>query len=278
MRLVLFNDYRLGVLRGEDVIDVTSALPNHDPGLGASFFVRLCQDFEALRPQLEQAAANGKAVPLAGVKLRPAALNPSKVLAAASNYGAHVDEMRPRLRDQWLLNFGVFLKSPSAIIGPGDTLPLVDIENEVHHEAELAFIVGKQGKNIPEERAMEYVLGYTGLIDVSVRGEADRSYRKSFDGFCPIGPCLVTADEFPDPHNIDIKLWVNDDLRQDGNSKDMLVQIPQMIAFASQAMTLYPGDVFTTGTPDGVGPIAPGDTLTLEVQEIGRMQIFVKQA
>lgn len=278
MKLVLFDEFRLGVLRDDSVIDVTSALPNHDPGLGAAFFVRLCQDFEALRPKLEQAASAGKAVPLASVRLRPSVLNPSKVLAAASNYGKHVDEMRPRLKEQWLLNFGVFLKSPSAIIGPGDTLSLVDMENEVHHEGELAFVIGKQGKNIPVESAMDHVLGYTGLIDVSVRGEADRSWRKSYDGFCPVGPCLVTADEIADPHNVDIRLLVNDDVRQDGNSRDMLVQIPEMISFASQAMTLYPGDIFTTGTPDGVGPIAVGDTVTLEIPAIGRMQVFVKAA
>ena len=276
MKLVIFDEYRLGILRDAGVIDVTNALPHHQPHSAASFWVELCRDFAQMRPKLEREATGKAAVPLERVKLRPPVLNPSKVLAAASNYGEHVQEMRPRLSQDWLLDFGVFLKAPSAIIGPGQSISFPSVgDREVHHEAELAFVIGDVCNNVSEADAMRYVLGYTCLIDVTIRGDGDRSFRKSFDGFCPVGPCLVTADEIGDPHNLGIKLWVNEDLRQDGNSRDMLVNIPQMIAYASRAMTLYPGDLFTTGTPDGVGTFAAGDTITIEVEKIGRMQISV---
>lgn len=278
MKLALFDDYRLGVVKDEGIVDVTAALPQHDSGFAANFWVRLCHNFTELRPKIEDLAQAGTPRPLDQVRLRAAVLNPSKVLAAASNYGAHREEMRARGSQGWLQDFGVFLKAPSAIIGPEETIYLPEVgEREVHHEGELAFVIGKTGKDIPEERALAYVLGYTMLIDVTVRGEGDRSYRKSFDGFCPVGPWLVTADEIGDPHHLRIRLWVDGQLRQDVNSGDMLVNIPQMIAFASRAMTLYPGDLFTTGSPPGVGPIADGNTMTMEIEKIGRMHIYVKR-
>jgi len=276
MKLALFDDYRLGVLRGDDhLVDVTGALPHWDNGYAANFWLRLCHDFDALRPRLEQAALDGQVVALSGVRLRAPVLNPSKILAAASNYGEHRAEMAARSAGasaSWLQDFDVFLKAPSSIIGPGDTVYLPDVPGrEIHHESELAFVIGRQGKNIPEERALEHVLGYTILIDVTVRGDGDRSRRKSYDSFTPIGPYLVTADEIGDPHNLRIELWVNDQKRQDVNSGDMLVRIPGMIAYASRVMTLYPGDVFTTGSPPGVGKIEDGDTMVTQIERIGRL-------
>jgi len=149
-------------------------------------------------------------------------------------------------------------------------------DREIHHESELAFVIGRGGKDIPVERALDHVLGYTILIDVTVRGEGDRSRRKSYDTFTPIGPYLVTADEIGDPHALRIELWVNDQKRQDVNSGEMLVKIPEMIAYASRVMTLCPGDVFTTGSPAGVGQIHDGDTLVTQISKIGRMTNFVQ--
>ena len=280
MKLAIFNELRLGVLRGDDaLVDVTAALPQWDNGYAANWWLRLCHDFAELRPRLERAAAEGQPVPLSQARLRAPVLYPSKIIAAASNYGAHREEMRGRFTPagSWLGEFDVFLKAPSSIIGPGDTIVLPEVgDREIHHESELAFVIGRGGKDIPVERALDHVLGYTILIDVTVRGAGDRSRRKSYDTFTPIGPYLVTADEIGDPHALRIELWVNDQKRQDVNSGEMLTKIPEMIAYASQVMTLCPGDVFTTGSPAGVGQIHDGDTLVTQISKIGRMTNHVK--
>lgn len=282
MKLAVFDDLRLGVVRDDAaLVDVTGALPQWDNGYAANWWLRLCHDFAALRPRLERAAAEGQPIPLERVRLRAPVLNPSKIIAAASNYGAHREEMRGRFAPpgSWLGEFDVFLKAPSSIIGPGDTIVLPEVgDREIHHESELAFVIGRGGKDIPVERALDHVLGYTILIDVTVRGEGDRSRRKSYDTFTPIGPYLVTADEIGDPHALRIELWVNDQKRQDVNSGEMLVKIPEMIAYASRVMTLCPGDVFTTGSPAGVGQIHDGDTLVTQISRIGRMTNFVQAA
>ena len=282
MKLALFNGNRLGVVRGDNVVDVSHALPHWDNEYAANFWLRLCKDFDSLRGRVEEAAQSGQGVPVSSVKLDPPALNPSKILAAASNYGAHKAEMAARRDAQaqpsWLHEFDVFLKAPSSIIGPDATVYLPEVgDREIHHESELAFVIGREGKNIPEERALDYVLGYTILLDITVRGDGDRSRRKSYDGFTPIGPYLVTADEIGDPHNLRIELWVNGQKRQDVNSGDMLTNIPQMIAYASRVMTLYPGDVFTTGSPPGVGKIEDGDTMVTTIEKIGEMTQPVKR-
>src|SRR5579883_2932915 len=282
MKLALFNDHRLGVVRDDTIVDVTSALPAWDNGYMANFWLRLCHDFDTLRPRLEEAAQKGQGVPVGQVRLNAPVLNPSKILAAASNYGAHKAEMAAR-RDftghaAWLGEFDVFLKAPSSIIGPDDTVYLPEVgDREIHHESELAFVIGKTAKDVPAERALDYVLGYTILLDITVRGDGDRSRRKSYDGFTPIGPYLVTADEIGDPHSLRIELWVNGEKRQDVSSGDMLVRIPAMIAYASRVVTLCPGDVFTTGSPPGVGKIEDGDTMVTQIERIGRLTNPVKR-
>jgi 2-keto-4-pentenoate hydratase/2-oxohepta-3-ene-1,7-dioic acid hydratase in catechol pathway len=282
MKVALFNGNRLGVVAGEQITDVTPVLPHWDNDYAANWWLRLCHDFDALRPRIEAEASRGQAVPLPSVKLNAAALHPQKIVAAAANYAAHVEEMTAGSAapyPAWMLDFGVFLKAPSSIIGPDDTIALPDVGNtEIHHESELGCIIGKTGKNIPEEEAMSYVLGYTGVLDITVRGQEDRSARKSYDGFTPIGPWLVTADEVGDPHDLRIRLWVNesDTPRQDVNTRDMKVKIPAMIAYISKIMTLYPGDVISTGAPPGVGKIVSGDVMLFEIEKLGRMAVHVR--
>jgi 2-keto-4-pentenoate hydratase/2-oxohepta-3-ene-1,7-dioic acid hydratase in catechol pathway len=282
MKLALFNDYRLGVVRDDTIVDVTGALPQWDNGYMANFWLRLCHDFDTLGPRLQEAAQSGQGIPVSQVKLNAPVLNPSKILAAASNYGAHKAEMAARRDIQaapnWLQEFDVFLKAPSSIIGPDDTVYLPEVgDREIHHESELAFVIGRGGKDIPEERALDHVLGYTILLDITVRGDGDRSRRKSYDGFTPIGPYVVTGDEIGDPHNLHIHLTVNGQTRQDVNSRDMLTNIPQMISYASRVFTLNSGDVFTTGSPPGVGQIHDGDVMVTNIEKIGQMTNYVKK-
>jgi len=122
---------------------------------------------------------------------------------------------------------------------------------------------------------MRHVFGYTGVMDITVRGEEDRSIRKSFDTFTPVGPVLVTVDEIPDRHDLRLQLWVNGQRRQDGNTRDMIWNVPKLVEYASHVMTLHPSDLFSTGTPDGVGPLKPGDEVAMEIERIGRLSVQV---
>ena len=172
--------------------------------------------------------------------------------------------------------YGVFLKAPSSIVGPGDTVELPFPDRRTDHEVELGAVIGKTARNVSAADAMPFVFGYTAVMDITVRGDEDRSTRKSFDGFTPVGPVLVTADEIPDPHTIGLQLWVNGERRQNGNTKDMIWNIPKLIEYASHVMTLYPGDLISTGTPDGVGPLEAGDEVAIEIERIGRMSVQVE--
>ena len=228
MKLAIFDDYRLGVVSADDtrIVDVSAALPalhDADP-FGAGWWLRLCRDFDVLSPRLESAASSGSSVPLDSVKLRPPVLNPGKIVAAAANYVAHRDEMKEVSRrvgaaaPAWLSNFDVFLKAPSSIVGPSDAVSLprgpVGEGKEIHHESELAVIIGTGGVRIPEAQALDHVLGYSIGLDMTVRGEGDRSRRKSYDTFTPLGPWLVTRDEVGDPQALKIGVNVNGEARQ----------------------------------------------------------------
>ena len=274
MKLAIFDDYCLGAVVDDDtaVVDLTSLVPGHDTDpVGAGWWVRVCRDFDDLQVSFERHAKDGRRVRLADVTLRAAALNPGKIIAAAANYAGHKAEMRRRNPDApkrpepdaWLGRFGVFLKAPSSVIGSGQAVevPLLalDAGRDVHHESELAVVMGRGGRNIKAADAFAHVLGYTIAIDVTVRGEGDRSYRKSLDTFTPLGPWVVTRDEIADPHDLRITLSVDGQARQDVSTGDMEARVGEIIEYASAAMTLHPGDVLSTGAPPGVGPIVPGN-------------------
>lgn len=287
MRLALFGDYRLGVVAGERIVDVTGALPAHDADpVTAGWWRGLCRDFAGLRPGLEAAAAAGPPLALTAVRLRAPALNPSKVIACASNYRAHVEEMHEVQRrtlghvEDWMMNFDVFLKAPSAISGPGEDIVLprevLDAGQEVHHESELVVVIGAGGKDIPPDEAAGHILGYTAGLDITVRGPADRSRRKSYDTFAPLGPWITTADEAGDPEGLVIDLVRNGvDHRQHSRTRDMITPVPAIVSYASRMMTLVPGDLIFTGAPPGVGPIHAGDVLETRISRIGSMTIGV---
>ncbi|MFG1708820.1 fumarylacetoacetate hydrolase family protein [Nonomuraea sp. M3C6] len=286
MKLALFDDYRLGVVTGDGVVDVTDALPwPHDPDpLTAGWWRRLCRDFADVRDALEKAAAQGR--PVEPARLRAPALNPSKIVASASNYADHVAEMHGVQERtlggvvSWMFDFDVFLKAPSSISGPDDDIVLPDAVvqagQEIHHESELVVVIGAGGKDIPEATALDHVVGYTLGLDVTVRSAADRSRRKSYDTFSPLGPWLVTADEVGDPSDLDIRLSVNGLERQAVHTSTMITKVPVIVAYASSMMTLLPGDLVFTGAPPGVGPIHRGDVLDTGISRIGTMHLNVR--
>ena len=295
MKLALFDDWRLGVVstgpdgvvEGATVVDVTGALPfAHDPDpLTAGWWRALCRDFESLRPVLEQAAAEGSPVPMEQVSLRAPVLSPSKIVAAASNYGEHVAEMHGVQErtlgrvEAWMMEFDVFLKAPSSIVGPGAQVVLppevVARGFEVHHESELVIVIGTGGRDIALDEAMGHVLGFTAGLDITVRSPADRSKRKSYDSFSPLGPWIVTRDEAGDGGDLGILLTSGGQVRQQVNTADLLSPVPQIVAYASSIMTLNPGDVLFTGAPPGVGPITAGETLHMTISRIGAMTVTV---
>lgn len=290
MKLALFDDHRLGVVSadGRTVVDVTDALPwPHDPDpLTAGWWRALCRDFPVVAPALAAAAEQGAPRDLTDVTLRAPALGPSKVIAAASNYGEHVAEMHAVQQrtlgrvEAWMMEFDVFLKAPSSIVGPGADIVLppdvVEAGHEVHHESELVVVMGSGGKDIPVSSAMEHVLGFTAGLDITVRSAADRSRRKSYDSFSPLGPWIVTTDEVGDGSGLDIRLTCGKSVRQSVNTRDLLVPVPQIVAYASTIMTLHPGDVLFTGAPPGVGPIAAGEDLEMSISGIGAMTVQVR--
>jgi 2-keto-4-pentenoate hydratase/2-oxohepta-3-ene-1,7-dioic acid hydratase in catechol pathway len=235
--------------------------------------VRLIADFAALRDKLAAAAQMASPLPLDEARLETPVPWPNKVIAYPTNYRDHAAEMASTTRADLQ---GYFLKANSSLSGPNDPIELPDVPGrEVHHECEIAVVIGKQGRQIPIARAIDHVFGYSCLLDITIRGKEERVMRKSFDTFTPVGPWIVTADEIPDPADIGMRLWVNGEKRQEATTKDLIVDIAQMIALASSASTLYPGDLIATGTPAGVGPIRDGDRVTIEVDHVGRMSVPV---
>lgn len=275
MKIVRFDGGRVGVSDGHKVVDVSAlcgAEPGEWPPVGIN---RLIRDFDALRPQLEQALRAQAGAPIDSVRLETPVPWPNKLIAYPVNYHDHAREMAT----QGLSTVqGYFLKANSSLAGPADPIELPDLPGrEIHHECEIALVIGKGGRQIPAERAHEHLFGFACLLDMTIRGREERVFRKSYDTFTPVGPWIVTADEVPDPSNVEMKLWVNGELRQHANTRGLIVGIPEMIAIASSASTLYPGDLIASGTPAGVGRVLPGDVVTIEVAHVGRMSVPVVQ-
>lgn len=275
MKIVRYNEGNIGVTDGLKVVDIShlcGVTPGEWPPVGIS---RLIRDFDGLQPEVERLLQTESGVPIESVHLKTPVPWPNKLMAYPVNYQDHAKEMASR----GLAHIqGYFLKSNSSLIGPNDKIELPALPGrEIHHECEIALVIGKQGRQIPEDRALEHVFGYACLLDMTIRGKEERVFRKSYDSFTPVGPWIVTADEVPDPTNIGMKLWVNDELRQQANTRDLIVNIRQMVSIASSASTLYPGDLIATGTPAGVAKVIPGDVITIEVEHVGRMSIPVVQ-
>jgi 2-keto-4-pentenoate hydratase/2-oxohepta-3-ene-1,7-dioic acid hydratase in catechol pathway len=278
VRLVVFGDSRLGLLRDGAIVDVSDLVGAGGSDWPPVFLLRAIADFDRLGPRLLDALEQRPGIPLDRVRLQAPAVFPSKVIAAPVNYRLHIEEMRPLIKGELhaIERYGVFLKAPSSIVGPEATVELPFPDRRTDHEVELGVVIGRTARKVAMTDAMAHVFGYTGVMDITVRGDEDRSTRKSFDTFTPVGPVLVTADEIPDPHALELQLWVNGERRQHGNTRDMIWNVPKLIEYASHVMTLNPGDLLSTGTPDGVGPLRPGDHVTMEVERVGRLSVRVE--
>lgn len=275
MKIARFNEGRIGVVVGDEVVDVTAAAGvdlQQWPAIGP---VQMIADWAQARQRIEAALATAPRLPLADVHLLTPVPWPNKVIAYPVNYNDHGQEMQANYR---ATHQGFFLKPASSLCGASDVIELPDLPGrEVHHEAELGIIIGKRGRNVRREDWQEYVFGYACLMDMVVRGREERVFRKAYDTFCPVGPWITTADEVTDPANLKMKLWVNGELRQSANTKDLVLDIPGMIEMAASVMTLEPGDIIATGTPAGVGQIVDGDVVRICIDELGEMQMKVVQ-
>jgi 2-keto-4-pentenoate hydratase/2-oxohepta-3-ene-1,7-dioic acid hydratase in catechol pathway len=282
MRFCRFNDNRLGVVRDELVHDVTAVLDGL-PALrwptppGDHFF----NHFDALRPQMQARADQVPGTSIESVKLLSPVANPGKIVAAPVNYALHLDESRADTAINFgtqvktIADYGVFLKATSSVIGASQTVMADWPDRRIDHEVELALVIGRKGFRIPESQALSHVAGYMIGLDMTIRGTEDRSFRKSLDTFTVLGPWLVTADELGDPSQLDLEITVNGQPRQKSNTALLIWNVQKLIAYASHAYTLYPGDVIMTGTPEGVAPVVPGDTMHARIERIGQMQVAV---
>ena len=275
MKLAYFDNFQLGILTDKGLVDVSHIImdiPHTNPG---NLMNGLIENFENYRSKLETAAENGVAFPLDSIKIQPPLPKPGAIDCMAVNYMEN-----GTLKEKPQING--FHKSPSAIIGNGDTMILPDVPATIFEgEAELGLIIGKRASNVSESDAMDHVFGYLNFIDGSARGlPPDRNVFfqvKSRATFAPIGPFIVTADEIPDPQNLSVKLWVNGELKQDFNTNDMAHKIPKAISWLSSIHTLEPGDLIATGTNHrGLSSFQHGDKIELEVEMLGRLSINVQ--
>lgn len=275
MKLLYFDDFRLGVMKDDTVFDV-SDIVQEIPHMGPHDLINgLIEQFDEYRDALETAASFVSGVPLSQVRIRPPLLRPATIDCMAVNY------MEDGTRDE-PAPINAFHKSPSAIIGPGDTMVLPDVPADIFEgEAEVAIVIGKTATNVSAEDAMDYVFGYMNFIDGSARGLPPPGnvffQMKSRDTFAPIGPFIVTADEIEDPQKLAVKLWVNGEIKQDFNTDDMAHKIPRCIEWASSIHTLLPGDILATGTNHrGLNAFQDGDTVELETEGLGRLTFNVQ--
>jgi 2,4-diketo-3-deoxy-L-fuconate hydrolase len=282
MRFCRFDDDRLGVVRGTMVHDVSAVLADLPPlrwpaPQGDHFF----NHFGTLRPKMEALAKTAPGVPVASVRLLSPVANPGKIVAAPVNYQLHLDESRADAQINFgtqvktIADYGVFLKATSSMIGAGDTVVADWPDRRIDHEIELALVIGRRGFRIAEADALSHVAGYMIGLDMTIRGTEDRSFRKSLDTFTVFGPHLVTADEIGDPGGLDFEIKVNGQTRQKSNTRLLIWNVQKLIAYASRAYTLHPGDVIMTGTPEGVAPVAPGDVMHAWIDRIGEMEVEV---
>lgn len=273
MKLFRFDGGRIGLSHGGRDHDITDALGVDTAAWPPVQMVQLIADF-ARRTQGITDHPKTRPIDLKSVRLDVPIEWPNKLLAYPVNYVKHGEEMKSSNRAD---RNGFFLKANSSLSGPNDPIVLPGLpDREIHHECELGIVIGKTGKNLTRENAMDHVFGYACLIDMVVRGNEERVMRKSYDSFCPFGPWITTADEVPDPGALRARLWVNDVLKQDANTRDLIVDIPEMIVIASRVATLHPGDIIATGTPEGVGPVRRGDRVRIAIDHLGEMALDVR--
>jgi 2,4-didehydro-3-deoxy-L-rhamnonate hydrolase len=283
MKLCRYDDDRLGVVRGDLVHDVTEAQVKIRAA--APYAMKgdaVIAALPAWRSRLEEMATITPGKPVSAVKLLSPVARPSKLVAAPTNYKAHIEEMAARAATQNIKpspaigTAGLFLKANSSLVGPSEGVAIRFPERRNEHEVELAIIFGKEGSDIPRAKALDHVAGYCIGLDMTARGPEDRSFRKSIDTYSVLGPWMVTADEIADPDNVPLTIAVNGEVKQTSNTKQLIYDCRKLIEWGSTFYTFFPGDVLYTGTPEGVSPVKPGDVMRARIDPIGEMSVPVR--
>ena len=288
MKICRYDDDRMGVVRGDLVHDVTEV--QTEIRKTAPYAMKGDAVVAALpgwRERIERMADKAPGKPISQVRLLPPVARPTKLTCAPTNYQAHIAEMDKASKEPGsqivrhhapnILDAGMFLTANSALVGPTEGIPIRFPDRRNDHEVELVMIIGKTGSDIPQSKALDYVAAYALGLDMTVRGREDRSFRKSVDGYAVLGPWIVTADEISDPDAIPLSLTVNGEMRQNSNTSQLIYNCSRLIEFASEFYTLYPGDLLYTGTPDGVGPVKPGDVIVCRSAPVlGELKINVR--
>lgn len=282
MKFCRFDNDRLGVIIDGTVRDVTAAQDEiraaHPYDAKSDAIIAALPEW---RSRLEDMAADAAPITLESVNLLPPVARPGKLMAAPVNYKAHIDEaqadpgIRHIERTTKIREAGIFLKSNTALIGVGGTIPIRFPDRRNDHEFEFVIVIGKECSRVKQADALDVIAGYTLGLDMTVRGPEDRSARKSCDGYAVLGPWFVTADEIADPDDVSFHGAVNGDVKQDANTKDQVLSIGELIEYASEYYTLYPGDVMYTGSPEGVSEVKAGDELHFVCDQIGEFRIGV---
>jgi len=284
MKICRFNDDRLGVVEDDEIIDVTGALEVIPvSGWPAPPGDALIANLDAICAKAADLAGSGERHAVADVTLKSPVANPTKVIGAPVNYYAHQEES---IQDEGVSfgreiktidHYGLFLKSP-VLVGAGEGVDLHFTDRRNDHEVEVSIIIGKTAKNVSYDNALDYVAAYSIGLDMTVRGTEERSLRKAIDSYSVLGPWLVTADEIADPDKLDFSIHVGEEERQNSNTDKLIFDCKKLIEYGSSFYTLYPGDVIMTGTPEGVGPVVPGDTMHCWCEGIGMMDVAVRGA
>ena len=275
MKLVFFDDFKLGVIRDNQVVDVRGAVSGITHSSPQDLINKIIADFDKYRGDIQNAADSGSGISVDQVRLRSPMPKPGNIVCMAVNYMEDGTRSEPA-------PINAFHKSPNSVIGNRDTMVLPDAPATIFEgEAEMALIIGKHASNVKPENAYEHIFGYMGFIDGSARGlppAGNTFYQmKSRDTFAPMGPWLVTADEIDDPLNLSVKLWVNEELKQTYNTSDMAHKIPRIIEWVTSIHDLEPGDVVATGTNHrGLSAFQDGDRINLEVQGLGNLNFDVR--
>jgi 2,4-diketo-3-deoxy-L-fuconate hydrolase len=274
MRICRFQNNHFGIAKGDEVFDITSHLPieTDEPALWL-----MNQSSE----KIDVLCANAKKLNISELSLLSPIIKPGKVVAAPINYKAHVEEMLSNGQafghiQTDIKKAGLFLKASSSVVGPSEGIAQRFLDRRTDHEIELCAIIGKTADRVSAKNALSFVAGWCLGLDITVRGPEDRSFRKSIDSYCVLGPWITSSDEDIDPTNLQLQLYVDNEKRQDANTNDMVMSVAELIEYASMFYTLQPGDVIMTGTPQGVGPILPGVILKATGTGLGTMETHVR--
>jgi 2-keto-4-pentenoate hydratase/2-oxohepta-3-ene-1,7-dioic acid hydratase in catechol pathway len=280
MRLSVFDDYRLAVWASdEELVDVTSLIDEQvDPPRRMTALIAAWDD---LAEPVAALQATGPRRAAATVALRAPQPCPGEIVAAPVNYHRHQQEMGGETgvyqgaRIETIETYVGFMKATSSIVGPDRPIELPFPQRRTDYEGELGVVIGRTASCVSAADALDHVFGYVPLLDITLRGPEDRSYRKSFDTFTAIGPWIVTADEVADPDRLELELRLNGTVRQHANTADLIYGVRRLVATYSEAMTLSPGDLIATGTPEGVGEIVAGDEIELSIEAVGELRMRV---